>query len=82
MSDEREVTLTIPEDVLVAAQLAAERRGISLSALVTQALAGLVGQGGVPYEEAKRRQLELLKRGLDLGTHGRPPATREELHER
>lgn len=31
------------------------------------------------YEEAKCRQLALMREGLDLGTCGRPVASRDEL---
>ena len=34
------------------------------------------------YEQAMRRQIALMEKGLDLGTYGRPVATRDELHER
>ena len=33
------------------------------------------------YEQAKRRQLALMREGLDLGTYGRPVASRDELHD-
>ncbi len=32
------------------------------------------------YEQAMRRQLALMDKGLDLGIHGCPAASRDELH--
>jgi hypothetical protein len=34
------------------------------------------------YEEAKRRHLEMLEKGFNLGTQGKITWTREELHGR
>jgi hypothetical protein len=34
------------------------------------------------YEQARQRNLALLKSGLNLGTQGQIPWKREELHER
>jgi hypothetical protein len=34
------------------------------------------------YEQARRRNLEVLKSGFDFGTQGKIPWKREELHER
>jgi hypothetical protein len=75
------VTLSVRKDILRKAKLIAVRRGTSLSRLLTEALETMVNEED-GYEQARRRQLELMRRGLDLGTYGKPPASRNELHER
>ena len=75
------VTLSIPKDILRKAKILAIQRNTSLSGLLTQTLAEMVSrQEG--YEQAQRRNLSLLKSGLDLGTQGQITWRREDLHER
>jgi hypothetical protein len=75
------VTLAIPKDVLRKAKILAVQKNTSLSGLLTQTLADLVAHKEA-YEQARRHNLALLKRGLDLGTQGQVTWKREELHER
>lgn len=79
--DRQNVTLSVPKDVLVKAKLIAVKRQTSLSGLLTETLEDLVKADGA-YAAARERQLRLMEEGLDLGTYGRPLATRDELHER
>jgi hypothetical protein len=75
------VTLSIPKDILRKAKILAIQRNTSLSGLLTQTLAEMVSrQEG--YEQAQRRNLSLLKSGLDLSTQGQITWRREDLHER
>lgn len=75
------VTLSLPKDILQAAKVIAARRGTSISSLLTTQLTDIVLRDD-QYEEARRRSLAWLKRGLYLGTRDRSPATRDDLHER
>jgi hypothetical protein len=75
------VTLAIPKDVLRKAKILAVQKNISLSGLLTQTLADLVAHQEA-YEQARRHNLALLKRGFNLGTQGQVNWKREELHER
>jgi hypothetical protein len=75
------VTLSIPKDVLRKAKILAINKNISLSGLLTQTLTDLVAHQEA-YEQARQRNLTLLKSGLDLGTQGYITWKREELHER
>lgn len=75
------VTLCIRKDILKRARLVAVKRGTSLSRLMSQALERIADEED-SYEQAMRRQIALMEKGLDLGTYGRPVATRDELHER
>ncbi len=81
MKATQNVTLAIPKEILRKAKLVAVQRNISLSALLTQTLAEIVSREE-GYEEARQRNLELLRSGLDLGTRGHVDWTRDELHER
>jgi len=75
------VTLSIPKDVLRKAKILAINKNISLSGLLTQTLTDLVAHQEA-YEQARQRNLTLLKSGFDLGTQGYIAWKREELHER
>ncbi len=77
----RNITLSIPDDVLRRLKIAAAKRETSVSAMLTEALRQLVDEED-GYAEARRRMLADLKTGYKLGTQGRIPWTREELHER
>lgn len=81
MNTIQNVTLAIPKDILRKAKILAVQRNTSLSGLLTQTLTDLVSHQEA-YEQARQRNLSLLKSGLDLGTQGRIPWKREEMHER
>ena len=75
------ITLSIPKEILLKVKLIAVQRQTSVSGLLTQALERLVQQEDT-YAHAKRRHLQLLERGADLGTGGQILTQRDELHER
>ena len=77
----RNVTLSLPKEVLLKVKLIAVQRQTSVSSLLTQSLIRLVEQDD-HYERAKRRHLKVLERGYNLGTDGKITVTRDELHER
>lgn len=77
----RNITLAIPEEVLLKAKLIAVRRQMSVSRLLTQALETLVQQEDA-YGRARQRHMQWLEWGADLGTGGHAATRREELHER
>ncbi len=79
--EKQNVTVSVPKDVLRKAKLLAERRRMSLSALIAHFLEQLV-EDDEEYERARQQHMELMERGFDLGTYGKPPASRDELHER
>jgi hypothetical protein len=81
METTQNVTLSIPKNILRKAKILAVQKNTSLSGLLTQTLVDLV-EHQEAYEQARQRNLPLLKSGLDLGTQGRIPWKREELHER
>jgi hypothetical protein len=75
------ITLSLPKDVLLKVKLIAVRRNTSVSNLLTQALEQLV-QHEDAYIQARRRHLQWIEQGTDLGTGGQIPVQRDELHER
>ena len=77
----RNITLSLPEDVLREAKVVAAQRGTSVSALLAGALHELVERES-GYAAAKGRSLAALGSGKDLGTGGQISLGRDELHER
>ncbi len=75
------VTLALPRSVLRRAKVIAAHRRVSLSRLLTEALDDLVKRE-TGYAQARQRQRARLAQGFDLGTRGRPAASREALHDR
>jgi len=81
METTQNVTLAIPKNLLRKAKILAIQKNTSLSGLLTQTLAELVASQE-SYEQARQRNLEMLKSGYDLGTQGNLSWKREDLHER
>jgi len=79
--DRQNVTLSLPKSLLKKAKIVAAQEEKSLSELMREILRGKVEQQ-TGYEKAKQRHLSLLKKGLNLGTQGRPASTRYALHDR
>ena len=75
----RNLTIQLDEDVVRDARVLAARRATSLSRLVADELERLV-RDDRQRADARRRALELLEDGFDLG--GPPYAARDELHDR
>ena len=79
--ERQKVTLSLPKPLLRKAKAVATKAEKSLSELLREALEEKVNEES-GYKKAKRRQLNLLKAGLDLGTEGYIKISREELHAR
>lgn len=77
----RNITLSLPEEVLREAKVVAARRGISVSVLLAGALSELVERES-GCAAARERSLAAMERGRDLGTQGEMSWGRDELHER
>ena len=77
----RNITLSLPEEVLREAKVVAARRGTSVSALLAGALSELV-QHENGYAVARERSLASLAKDRDLGTGGQIGWSRDEVHER
>jgi metal-responsive CopG/Arc/MetJ family transcriptional regulator len=79
--ERQNVTLSLPKPLLRKAKAVATKAEKSLSELLREALEKKVNEES-GYKKAKRRQMNLLKAGLDLGTEGYLKISREELHAR
>ncbi len=75
------VTVSLPDDLLRDVRHLAVDEGLSLSRFVALSLAQLVAATR-GYRSARKRQLQLLRAGLALGTNGITPWSRDSLHER
>ena len=73
------ITLKLDKDLLRRVRVLAAERDTSVSGLLTEQLERTV-RDREQYEAAKRRALSILKKGFDLGY--KPPASRDEMHER
>ena len=76
---QRNVTLTLDDDLIHKARVLAARRNRSISALLREELSRLVAEDEA-YETAKQAALKRLGRGSHLG--GGPLPARDELHDR
>ena len=79
--DATTITVSLPNDVLRSAERIASERNVSVDALVTEMLSQFV-QSEDEYAAAREDHLSIMSQGFDLGTHGKPPWTRDDLHER
>lgn len=77
----RSLTLKLDADLVRKLEIVATKRGVSVSALVLDALVELV-DGARDYQQTKNRAVALLRQGFDLGTKGAVTESRGELHER
>lgn len=77
----RNVTVSIPEEVLGKARRLATDQGMSLSRFLASLIEERV-HASERYQAARERQRRMMRAGLDLGTGGRRTWTREELHGR
>jgi len=79
--ERRNITLSLPKDVLQKAKHIAVDKNTSVSGLLTKALEELVNKEK-SYQKACSRQLVLLGKGFNLGLEGSIPWEREDVHER
>jgi hypothetical protein len=73
------LTLRIDADLLREARVLAAEEGRSVNALLSDLLAGLVGERRAFYK-ARRRALQRLRHGFDL--QWKRPSDRHSIHER
>ena len=81
LDERRNVTLSLPRDLIKRAKVLAARRDVSMSDLFREALEEKV-LGDLDFRRAELRQLERMATGWDLGTRGRAPHSRDEIHAR
>jgi metal-responsive CopG/Arc/MetJ family transcriptional regulator len=79
--ERQNVTLSLPKSLLKQAKVVAAQEDKSLSELIREALSRKVMEGA-EYEEAKKRQIALMEKGVNLGTKGKIKFSRDKLYER
>ncbi len=79
--EQRNVTVSLPVELLREVRHMAVDRGVSLSRFIALLLEQQVEERQ-RYEAARDRQVSLLRLGLPLGTQGQVVWSRGELHER
>ena len=79
--ERQNVTISLPKILLKKAKAMAALRELSLSQLLRESLEEKVRKSS-GYKKAQNRQIQLLKKGLNLGTNGHISFSREELYER
>jgi len=79
--EKQNVTLSIPKVLLKQAKIFAASQDKSLSQIMRESLEEKVREE-TDYNKARKRQLRLLKKGLNLGTGGQVKTSRDELHAR
>lgn len=77
----RNVTLSMPTELIRKAKALAVSRETSLSELLRESLEEKVSEA-TGYRQAMNRQLRVLKTGFDLGLKGKISWSRDSLHER
>lgn len=79
--EKQNVTLSLEKTLLKKAKMAAVQEDKSLTELVREILQKKVDvEDG--YRRAMRNHCRMLEKGFPLGTNGKIPVTREELHGR
>ena len=81
MTQNQNITLSLPRELLKRVKRLAVDRDTSVSSLMTETLARLADDDR-RYSAAHRRARAALRSHRSLGTGGRPGWTRDELHER
>jgi len=79
--EKQNITLPLSKDILLKVKLIAVKRQTSVSGMLTKTLEKIVQEEDA-YEHSRRRHLQLLEVGEDLGTGGEIGISRDELHER
>ncbi|MDH7512713.1 MAG: CopG family transcriptional regulator [Clostridiales bacterium] len=77
----RNLTVSLPYVLVCKAKEMAVREDRSLNDYVRKAIEEKIDRSS-GYARARERQLACLKKGLALGTKGRSPLARDDLHER
>jgi hypothetical protein len=79
--ERRNITLSLPVEILRKVEIMAVSRDMSISGLLTKVLSDLVSREDA-YSRARLTHTLMIREASDLGTGGYAVCTREELHER
>ena len=79
--EKRNLTLSLSYSLIRKAKEMAVREERSLNDYAREAIAEKI-ERSAGFAKARERQLRYLKKGFPMGTNGKKPAERRELHER
>jgi hypothetical protein len=79
--EKQNITLSLPREILKKGKVLAARKGISLNELVRELLQANTENDG-EYRASAERQIKRMKEGIQLGTKGKIPWKRDQLHQR
>jgi DNA-binding transcriptional MocR family regulator len=79
--EHKNVTLSLPEDLLRKFRVYAASQNKSMSHLMTLAIERMLADEG-KWDLSKRRMIERMRNATDRGTNGVITWTRDEIHER
>jgi hypothetical protein len=79
--EKQNITLSLPREILKKGKVLAARKGISLNELVRELLQANTENDG-EYQASAERQIKRMKEGIQLGTKGKIPWKRDQLHQR
>jgi len=79
--ERQNITLSLPKSILKKAKVLALKEEKSLSALIKESLEEKIRKD-TGYKKAMETEIRRMEQGFHLGTGGRMPCSREELHER
>lgn len=77
----RNVTVCLPRDLLRRVKRLAAERETSISAMLVETLTQLADEDS-GYVAARKQSIAAMRAATSLGSGGRRPAPRDELHER
>jgi predicted DNA-binding protein len=79
--EKRNVTLSLPVDLLQKLRVMAAKRNVSMSSLMAGAISKTILDAD-DYDVRAKRAIERMRKATDRGIGGKITWTREELHER
>lgn len=81
MKKKRNITFSLPEELINKAKVEAAKNKESLNQLVKESIENRL-YGRRDYDRAMKKHLKSMEEGFDLGTGGKIELTREQIHER
>jgi hypothetical protein len=74
------ITLSLPKELLMNIKHIAVDRQTSVSGLLIKTLEDIINNENI-YHNARQHHLDILEKGVDLGTNGNIGWKRDELHD-
>ena len=75
------ITIRVDDRLAREMKILAAKKGTSLSAMAAEFFTSLTTRDDA-YEKARKEHMAMMRRGFNMGTHGKATWTRDEIHER